>query len=137
MPHLSPYISFAGKAKEAMTFYQECFGGQLELNTIAGSPMEEHCPPEMKDNIFHSSLTTETLSIMATDLVGPHGLVAGNNLSLALMCATEDEINSLFAKLSGGGEVATPLAKQFWGAIFGQLTDKFGITWMLNCYIKE
>jgi PhnB protein len=25
-----------------------------------------------------------------------------------------------------------PLEKQFWGDIFGSLTDKFGINWMVN-----
>ncbi len=31
---LNPYISFAGNAREAMEFYREVFGGELELNTF-------------------------------------------------------------------------------------------------------
>ena len=34
--------------------------------------------------------------------------------------------------LSSGGAVETPLTDMFWGAKFGQFTDKFGIDWMFN-----
>jgi PhnB protein len=27
--------------------------------------------------------------------------------------------------------VTQPVRKEFWGALFGQLTDKFGIQWMI------
>jgi len=30
-----------------------------------------------------------------------------------------------------------PLAKQFWGDTFGQLTDKFGIHWMVNITAQQ
>jgi len=31
MNSINPYISFNGKCREAMMFYQVCFGGELEL----------------------------------------------------------------------------------------------------------
>lgn len=33
---------------------------------------------------------------------------------------------------ANGGKVDMPLAKQFWGGMFGMVTDKFGIHWMIN-----
>lgn len=35
-------------------------------------------------------------------------------------------------RLSVGGKIDMPIAKQFWGDTFGMLTDKFGVHWMVN-----
>jgi PhnB protein len=37
-----------------------------------------------------------------------------------------------FTKLAEGGTVDVPLEKQMWGDVFGQLTDRFGIGWLVN-----
>ena len=34
--------------------------------------------------------------------------------------------------LSDGGTVGVPLEQQMWGDMFGQLTDRFGVSWMVN-----
>ena len=44
----------------------------------------------------------------------------------------ENKIEEVFNKLAEGGKVTMPLAKQFWGATFGMLQDKFGVNWMFN-----
>jgi len=35
MTGLTPYLSFPGTARQALTFYQKVFGGKLVLNTLA------------------------------------------------------------------------------------------------------
>ena len=35
MTGLTPYLSFPGTARQALTFYQAVFGGELVLNTLA------------------------------------------------------------------------------------------------------
>jgi len=35
MTGLTPYLHFAGSAREALLFYQGVFGGDVELNTFA------------------------------------------------------------------------------------------------------
>jgi PhnB protein len=37
-----------------------------------------------------------------------------------------------FNGLSEGGTVEAPFKKEFWGAYFGMLLDKFGVRWMIN-----
>jgi PhnB protein len=44
----------------------------------------------------------------------------------------EARLRTVFDALSKGGSVTVPLAKQFWGDIFGGLIDKFGIGWQVN-----
>ncbi|PTQ94938.1 PhnB protein [Mucilaginibacter yixingensis] len=132
MESLSPYVSFTGKCREAMNFYQSIFGGELELNEVEGSPMEQYWP-DGKGQIFHSALTLNGKPlIMATDMTGPAGQTVGNNIQLAIGCSSEDEIHRLANQLAEGGQVLAPVADTFWNALFGSVQDKFGINWMLN-----
>jgi PhnB protein len=132
MTQINAYIGFNGKCREAMTFYHECLGGELDLQTVAGSPMEGECEGAFNDHILHSALTKDSLLLMGTDMTGPDGYKHGNNMALALSCSSAEEIERFFAKLSRDGRVIEPLKTQFWGATFGVLNDKFGIRWMLT-----
>lgn len=131
MATLNPYICFGGKTREAMNFYKDIFGGELMLNEVGGSPMEQMWPSGDKTAIFHSSLHGNGVTIMGTDMTGPQGLVEGNNISMAIGCS-KAEIETLFNKLAEGGTVLDSLKEQFWGAMFGAVKDKYGISWMLN-----
>ena len=131
MTQINAYLRFDGNCREAMTFYKDCLGGELEMMTVAGTPIAEHMPAEAAQNILHSCLTTGGMTLMATDM-GPGDRVNGNNVSLMLNCSSEEEIQSLFSKLSAGGEITCPLEASFWGSTFGHFTDKFGMNWMLN-----
>lgn len=130
MSKIVAYIGFAGHAAEAMNFYKECLGGELQILPIEGSPCEEYMP-DMKDKVMHSALTKGDLQLYATDMSGPEGIKPGNNISLNLSC-TDEEINGFFDKLSQGGTVGQPVGPAFWGGQFGYLTDRYGIQWMLT-----
>jgi PhnB protein len=132
MTQINAYIGFNGKCREAMTFYQECIGGELIFQPIGTSPIASEFPEGLGNQILHCSLAKGGLLLMATDCVGPDGYHKGNNIALSLNCSSEDEIRTFYAKLSEGGEIIDALKEQFWGALFGVFTDKFGIGWMLN-----
>ena len=133
MTQINAYVGFNGKCREAMTFYKECLGGELMLQTVAETPMAAQCPEGMQNSIMHSSLTKgNLLLLMGSDMVGPDGHNQGNNIALSINCSSEEEINTVFSKLAEGGKIIDPLKVQFWGAIFCVLTDKYGINWMFN-----
>jgi len=128
---INVYLNFNGKCEQAMNFYKDCLGGDLTISKVAGSPVENEFPPEKKNDVMHSELKKGDLLLMASDgCAGEYQ--QGTVVSLSLNCATEEEIRNYFEKLSVGGEVAEPLTEQFWGALFGRITDKFGIKWLLN-----
>ena len=129
---INSYLTFSGNCREAMTFYKECIGGDLSFQTIGESPMSGKMPSQMKENILHSTLTNGDVVIMATDCVRDEGLIKGNTISLCLNCSSEEEIKNFYEKLSRDGKANHPLAATFWGALFGDLTDKFGNNWLLN-----
>ncbi len=132
MTQINAYLNFTGNCRDAMTFYNDCLGGELNMQTVAGSPAEAQCPAAMKDYILHSTLTKGNLVLMGSDMSDAEGIVKGNNIALSLNCSSDVEINSFFNQLSAGGTVIHPLTEEFWGATFGVFTDKFGIRWMLN-----
>lgn len=132
MTHINSYLTFNGNCREAMRFYQECLGGELSFQTIEESPLSENMPVKMKQCILHATLKKGSLIIMATDCVKAEGLTKGNAVSLCLNCSSEEEIKHAYKKLSAGGQANHSLEVTYWGAIFGDLTDKFGNNWLLN-----
>jgi PhnB protein len=56
----------------------------------------------------------------------------GTNIAMSLSGDNESELRSYWDRLAGGGNVDMPLEKAPWGDTFGQVTDKFGIAWMIN-----
>jgi PhnB protein len=128
---VTPYLRFDGDCAEAMKFYKSCFGGDLSVMTVAESPMAGRLPGVDAKNVFHASLTSGSIELLGSDMV-PEGLTRGNSTALALQCASEQELRTHFSKLSAGGKVNYPVDKAVWGALYGQLVDKFGVEWMLN-----
>jgi len=129
---INVYLNFNGNCEEAMNFYKDCLGGELTLNRFEGSPVEDQCPPDMKNKIMHSNLINNDIILMASDALCSGELQEGNSISLSLNCSSEEEIRTFFDKLSVGGQVKEELKDQFWGATFGMLIDKYGVNWLLN-----
>ena len=131
MATLNAYLHFGGNCREAMEFYKGCLGGELELMGVGDSPMAAQMPPEAKKNILHSLLKSGDITIMASDWMAPGSMTKGNNISLSLSCKSNKEADGLYAKLSAGGTASHPLKDEFFG-YFGDLKDKFGVTWMIS-----
>ena len=132
MTQINAYISFNGNCRQAMNFYKDCLGGELNLMQVKDTPAAATCPAGTEDHIMHSSLTKNGMVLFATDMVDQEAFQQGNNMALCVNCSSEEEINDFFKKLAEGGKITCPLGVQFWGATFGSLIDKFGIAWMFN-----
>lgn len=128
---LNVYLNFNGQCSEAMKFYHECIGGELSLQKISESPMAAQMPSEEGSRILHGSLIKDQIAIFGSDMIGAN-LVRGNGVTLYMDCKSDEEINLYFTRLSEGGHVKLPLHQSFWGATFGELTDRFGLNWMFT-----
>jgi PhnB protein len=129
MAEFNAYLRFKGNCREAMQFYHQCLGGRLNLMTVGESPMAAQMP-EMRDKIMHSVLTSGSVMIMGSDMADkPYR--HGNTVSLCLVCQSKKEIETLFSKLSQGAKTVKPLKEEFFGT-YGDLTDKYGFSWMFQ-----
>ena len=137
MVKLNPFLRFNdGKCREAMNFYKEIFGGKLTFMTLGETPMTKEMPKNKQDLIMHAELIKGDFVFYGSDMMRDNAVI-GDNVGMALNCESEDEIRTHFAKLSKGGEVFLPIEDSFWGALFGMVTDKYGIEWMLNYQKKK
>ena len=127
---LSPYLNFNAKTAEAMKFYQSVLGGELKMQTFGEAKMAQ--TPKEKDLIVHAALKTDSISLMASDTPPSRPAKFGDNVHLSITGQDAKKLTGIFNKLSQGGKVDMPLAKQFWGDTFGMLTDRFGVHWMVN-----
>lgn len=132
MTQINAYLTFNGNCREAMTFYKACLGGELSFQTVGESPLAEKMPARMRDCILHAALKNKALVLMGSDMVAGQGLIKGNNVTLSLNCSSEAEVKTFYEQLSEGGVATHQLEESFWGALFGDLTDKFGNHWILN-----
>ena len=126
---LNPYISFKDNARDAMEFYKSVFGGELALNTFG----EYGDTGPSADKVMHAMLESPSgYTIMAADT--PEGMTydPGTNIAVSLSGDDSDELRGYWDKLADGGNVTMPLEKQMWGDEFGMVTDRFGISWLVN-----
>jgi len=126
---LNPYISFGDNARQALEFYKDVFGGDLNISTFG-----EYGQQEAADLVMHGQLDSPSgYTIMAADT--PPGMERreGSAITVSLSGDDSDELHGYWDKLSGnGGSVTMPLEKQMWGDEFGMCTDQFGVDWMVN-----
>jgi PhnB protein len=143
---VSTYLNFPGNTEEAMNFYKSVFKTEFSgmgIQRFGDIPQGDGYPPvaeNVKKMILHVELPIVAGHVlMATDAPKEMGFTVtpGNNMHISLEPETREEAKRLFDGLSQDGKIIMPLADMFWGAYFGQLTDKFGINWMVNCTEKK
>ena len=118
---LMPYLTFNGKAAEAMRFYHSILGGELTMQTFAEAKMAR--APAENDLVVHAVLKNEGLTFMASDAMPSRQAKFGDNVHMSISGQDGERLTKIFDGLAEGGKVDMPLAKQFWGYTYGQLTD--------------
>lgn len=133
---LNPYLLFKGNAEEALNFYKDALGGEVAmLSRYGDSPMP--ADDDWKQKIMHSRLEFDGNIIMISDSQKQDAVSFEGNVQLSAEVESIDRINEVFAKMSEGGTVILPLQDMFWGARFGMLKDKFGVSWMFNHTLQK
>jgi PhnB protein len=130
---INPYLFFDGNCEEAFNFYAKVLGATIEaMFPHAGSPAEEHVPPEWRSKIMHARLVLGNQVLMASDAPpGRQDPMKGFSVSLNVDSTAEAE--RIFQALAEKGTVTMPIQQTFWAARFGMLVDRFGTPWMINC----
>ena len=124
---LNPYLSFRDNAREAMEFYRNALGGELTIATFAEFGFGD------SDGVMHAQLTTSAgYTLMASDTPPGMERSAGSSITISLSGDDAEALRGYWDGLSDGGTVGVPLEQQMWGDMFGQLTDRFGVSWMVN-----
>ncbi|MFC1431588.1 VOC family protein [Streptacidiphilus sp. N1-3] len=126
------HLNFRGAAREALDFYRSVFGGRSVAVTYqdAGAVQDENeadwvmWGEVVGDNGFH---------VMAYDVPGQLPLARGESpFFVSVRGEDTEEITALWGRLAQGSTVVRPLEAAQWAPLYGMLTDRFGITWVLD-----
>jgi PhnB protein len=128
MTGLTPYLFFGGTAREALETYRDVFGGSLALNTYADFQRDDG-PAE---GIAHGMLEGPVELFAADAAQGQEPLRATGILFSLLGTAEPADLERWFGRLADGGTVIDPLQERPWGDHDGQVTDRFGVTWLIG-----
>lgn len=124
-----PYLNFDGNTREAMTFYQSVFGGDLAIHTYGEAGVTDM----PADAVMNAELRSPHLLIMACDAKpGAAATWGGTRNYISLNGDDLDTLTEWFNRLAEGGSIGMPLAMESWGMVFGLCMDRFGIEWMFN-----
>src|SRR3546814_11527459 len=91
------FVTFPGNCKQALTFYQTCFGGLLQFETF-----DKELPGCTELPVVSGSLVSERIIIYGSDLVHNEGRKIGNYISLYLQCENIYARRELITKLESG-----------------------------------
>lgn len=124
-----PYLNMPGNARDALTFYQQVFGGELTFHTFIDFGRTDG--PETA--IAHGVLDGP-VSMYASDAAeGEESFTAPAGLMFALLGAADPAtLTRWFGQLADGGTVVDDLQERGWNASDGQVQDRFGIHWLIG-----
>src|SRR5258707_11829978 len=102
------------------------------MSPHAGTPAEEHVPPEWRNKIMHARLNLNGATLMGSD-APPDSYEEPKGFYVNIGIRETHDAERIFQALAENGTVRMPLQKTFWAERFGMLVDRFGIPWMINC----
>lgn len=140
------HFNFRGTARQALEFYASVFEAETTLATYADFGMPADVPGADRI-VFGQVENAEGFRLMAYDVPGAEAdaaatagatrrengtTVTDRTFFQSLRAGSLDELARYWEALSDGAEIVEPLAASAWSAGFGMLTDRFGVTWVLD-----
>jgi len=129
---LNPNLFFTGNAEEALQFYREALGGEIEIARFKDAPPDMGSTPEWGEKVMYGQLTSPYGVIAAMDAPPGRGGGEPNGFGINISADSAEAAASVFEKLAAGGSVTMPFDKTFFAEKFGMLDDKYGVTWMVT-----
>lgn len=130
---VSPYLFFNGLCEEAIAFYREALGAELEtLMRYRENPEPPQTPlPEgVGEKIMHAAFRIGDTRLFASD-----GDCSGEPMfqgfAITLNAPSAAEAARLFEAIARDGAPIMPFGPTFFSEGFGMARDKFGLGWMV------
>lgn len=125
---LTPHI-VVRNASKAIDFYKQAFGAE---------ELVRHSGPG--GSIMHATIKIGDSMLMLTDENiewGCKSPLAVGGTSITLHVYVPDADAAFDRAVKAGAKVKMPLADQFWGARYGQLTDPYGHEWSIATHKED
>lgn len=133
------YVVTNGNGQEAVKFYEEALEAEvLAFQTYGDMPEnpEFTISDEMKNLVLHAQLKIGESYLMLSDNFPDEPYQIGNQLNVALLLKDVEKMTAMFNKLAEGGEVLMPLQETPWSPAYGQVKDKYNVTWQFSAVVE-
>ncbi|MFD0698135.1 VOC family protein [Paenibacillus sp. GCM10027628] len=131
---LIPFLEMNGSANEAIDFYVKALDAKvvytLRFGDMPGNP-ESPLPPEKKDLINYAILKIGDSEIQLSDHFTGSSYQKGTQVTIVVQTNDKDQAAQYFEALKDGGQVNDPLQASFFSPAYGNITDKFGVTFRI------
>lgn len=129
---VTTHLNFRGQARPALDFYKQVFGGEQTLMTY--SAMGQADLAASPDHIIWGQIVAEDgFRIMAFDVQAGRDYNAGTNaFFVSLRGSSADDIRQRWAALAEGATIRQPIGPSAWSPLYGMLTDRFGVIWIVD-----
>ncbi|MBY8823471.1 VOC family protein [Sphingomonas colocasiae] len=134
MAELVPQLEFDGQCREAFERYAALFGGEITVMNTLGETGDVPLPPGSTagapDMVRFAELRLGDTRLLGNDLPADQ-YASPRGFNLAMHFETADEARRIFDGLADGGSISVAPTKVAWAALFGMVTDRFGIPWLI------
>lgn len=107
----------------------------LRVQTFGEMPPQPDQPPvpeDVKNRVLNTHLRVGGTDLMLSDTFPGQPYQLGSQVTIAIFVDGVEKAHEVFGKLQAGGEVLMPLQETFWSPAYGQVADRFGVTWQLS-----
>ncbi|PLS17682.1 hypothetical protein CVD28_10650 [Bacillus sp. M6-12] len=135
-----PYLILNGNGHEAIKFYEDSLDAKvLGVQTFGDMPEnpEFPTPVEARNRVLNAHLKVGNTDLMLSYTFPGNPYQLGSQVTIAITIDDAEKSKEVFGKLQEGGKVNMPLQETFWSPAYGQVTDKFGITWQVSTEAAE
>lgn len=124
-----PFLEMNGRAKEAIEFYEKALDAKLVFSLPFDSwNKETELTPEQKNMIGYAVLKIGEAELQLTDHVTGSDYHKGTQISLVVQTSDKAKAYQYFEALKEDGTVNQPISASPFSPAYGNVTDKFGIT---------
>ncbi len=126
------HVDSRGNAREQLEFYRSAFDGEITVATYTDIHAVED--PAQSDQVAWGQVSAPNgFRVMAYDVQPSKDFDAGRNaFYIALHGTDAEEIQRMWDGLAEDATVAIPLAPSPFAPLYGMLTDRFGVTWIVD-----
>jgi PhnB protein len=130
---LTPYINLQGTAREAIAFYEQTLGAKvLSIITYGEMPeMPTTFNDDLKNLVAHAKLQVGETELMFSDAPGGSHITDGKRVTICITTNNVDKSKRIFEALQQDGQVNMPFKEEPFSPGFGDVTDKFGVTFQI------
>jgi len=136
---LTPYITLEGNTREAIQFYEQAIGAKvLSMMTYGEMPeMPNTFTDDLKKLVAHAKVQVGETELMFSDAPGGSPIANGKRVTICITTNDVEKSKRIYEALREGGQVNLPFQEASFSPGFGDVTDKFGVTFQIYTEIQE